>query len=95
MRYFEVEKEILRGEPLCYMVDADGSPVEGEHDVSIVYEVCSGFNVYVLDEQGRQSTVKFYPVTINTESFTDDSEQVLKQIKADYPAEDGWQNNDW
>lgn len=95
MKTFYVEKEIMRCAPVCYEVYADGTEAEDEHETSDVYEICTGFTVYE-QEEGRlmTSNTEFYPVQTDTAVFTDNSEQVLEQIKRDYPAPE-WQNNNW
>lgn len=95
MNYFEVEKEILRGEPIRYLVNSDGTEAEDKHFVSDLVEICLGFNVYILTEDGLRNDVVFYPVTTNTETLEDNSDEVLEQIKRHFPAADGWQCHNW
>ena len=93
-RYFIVEKRTLSTVPTSYEVDSGGDKVgrvmiEEQH-----LELCLGYVVRELDECGIPETDRFYPVITDTADNTDNSDEVLEQIKADYPAGD-WQNNEW
>ncbi len=93
MKYFEVHKEELRGSLMSGEIYADGEYVN-EADELEIRTITTGFSVYEYDEQGVRTDTKFYPVTTDMESWTDDAEEVIENIKRDYPA-DIWQNNNW
>lgn len=95
MKTFYVEKEVMRCAPVRYEVHSDGTEAGAEYESSEVYEICTGFTV-CEQEEGHLLTFneEFYPVQTDTAVFTDNSEQVLEQIKRDYPAPE-WQNNNW
>lgn len=94
MKYFRVEKEIMRGSTLRYEIYADQSEASSEHECDEVVEICLGFHVYEISEEGYTLGVEFYPVCVDMQDFTDNSSEVIEQIKRDYPASD-WNNNDW
>lgn len=94
MKYFEVEKEIMRGLPIRYLANSDDTEASDEHEVSELCEICLGYNVNILDEDGRTVEVEYYPVSTNTEIFSDNADEVLENIKRDYPSPD-WQCNNW
>ena len=94
MRYFEVNKEELRGSLMTAGIYSDGEYV-GEANDTEIKSITTGFSVFEYDENGMTDKVVFYPVKINTESWTTNEEDVLKEIKEDYRPELGWQNNNW
>lgn len=55
----------------------------------------TGFNVWEYNEEGMTEKVVFYPVKIDTESWTTNEDEILKEIKRDYRSELGWQNHNW
>lgn len=94
MKYFEVEREYFRGAPLRCPVRQDGTDCGDEYETSAIIKVCTGFNVNVLNEDGRIIAVQFYPVVTHSGDWSDNSEEVLAQIKRDFPP-DEYQNADW
>lgn len=94
MRYFTVEKEIMRGAPECYTVNSDGTQCADMWETDWVQTITTGFSVHEYEENGEHDNTEFYPVHTDTASWTNDEDEVLKQIKADYPATE-WQNNEW
>ena len=94
MRYFQVEREELRGSIMAGECYADGEYIDEAHEREI-RSLTIGFSVWQYDEDGETIAVDFYPVKTDMGDFTDDSEEVIKQIRADYAPEKGWQNNNW
>lgn len=96
MKYFQVEREYLRGSVMFGKVYSDGEPID-EFDEREVKEITTGFSVweYEGDSVGTTIGVEFYPVHTDTSDWTDDSEQVLNKIKEEYSADKGWQNPAW
>ena len=93
MKYFEVHKEELRGSLMSGEVYADGEYVD-EADELEIRIITTGFSVYEYDEQGVRTGTEFYPITTDMATWEDDAEEVMENIKRDYPA-DAWQNNNW
>lgn len=93
MKYFTVDKETLSGMMTTGEVYSDGEYVSLPDDVE-AREITMGFSVSEYDEQGITQNVKFYPVATDMESLEDNADEVLEQIKQDYPAGE-WQNNNW
>lgn len=93
MKYFEVHKEELRGSLMSGEVFADGEYIN-EADELEIRTITTGLAVYEYDEQGVRIDTKFYPVTTDMSDWSDDCEEVIENIKRDYPA-DVWQNNAW
>lgn len=93
MKYFTVNKETLSGMMTTSEVYSDGEHVSLPDDVE-AREITMGFSVSEYDEQGLIQNVKFYPVATDMESLEDNADEVLEQIKQDYPAGE-WQNNNW
>ena len=93
MKYFEVKREDLRGSLMSGLAYSDGEYLE-EPDETEIRALTTGFSVWIYAENGMTEDVKFYPVKTDMESWTDDSEEVIEKIKADYPAGE-WQNNNW
>lgn len=93
MKTFEVHKEELRGSLMSAECYADGEFINEADEMEIV-SMTTGFSVYVYDEQGVREDTIFYPVKTDTESWENNEEQVLEQIKRDFPAGE-WQNNAW
>ena len=93
MKYFSVNREELVGTMTTGEVYSDGEYVNLPDDVE-QRSITMGFSVSEHGEDGMIQDVKFYPVATDMESFTDDSDEVIEKIKADYPAPD-WQNNNW
>lgn len=97
MRYFRVEEEYLVGNLQRVAVASDGEPIDDPYDVEWESWACQltlGYTVYELGEDDMTENTEFYPVHTDPTTLRDDSEQVLEQIKADYPAGE-WQNNEW
>ena len=93
MKYFEVKKEELRGSLMTANIYSDGEYMDEADEVEI-RTLTTGFSVFEYGEDGMTQRVEFYPVKIDTESWTTNEDEVLEQIKADYPAGE-WQNNNW
>lgn len=94
MRYFTVEKEVMRATPVCYTVARDGSQLADEWETDWEQEITTGFAVHSYDEDGTHYNTEFYPVITDTEGWTDNSDKVLAQIEHDYPPTE-YQNNEW
>lgn len=94
MRYFEVKKEELRGILMTARIYSDGEFID-EADETEARTLTTGYNVFEYDEQGMTKNVEFYPVNTDTEAWDNDEGAVLEQIKQDYSADKGWQNNNW
>lgn len=94
MRYFTVEREVMRAVPVCYGVARDGSQLADEWEEDWEQEITTGFTVHVYEEGGTQYHTEFYPVLTNTEGWTDNAEDVLARIERDYPPSE-YQNNEW
>ena len=92
MKYFTVEKEVIRN-TYSYEVASDGSQI-GESWECDRPEIVVGFNVHIYEEWGEHIDTEFYPVNTNTESYENNEDRVLEQIKADYPPSE-YQNNEW
>lgn len=93
MKYFAVDKETLSGMMTTGEIYSDGEYVSLPDDIE-AREITMGFSVSEYDEQGMIQNVKFYPVATDMESLEDNADEVLEQIKQDYPAGE-WQNNNW
>ena len=93
MKYFSVNKEELVGTMTTGEVCSDGEYSSLPDDIE-ARSITLGFSVSIYGEDGMIEDVKFYPVATDTESFSDNCDEVLEKIKADYPAPD-WQNNNW
>lgn len=93
MKYFEVHKEELRGSLMSGEIYADGEYIN-EADELEIRTLTTGFSVYEYDEQGVRTGTEFYPVSTNMGDWSDDAEEVIENIKRDYPA-DEWQNHSW
>ena len=94
MRYFTVEKEVMRGAPVRYTVASDGSKLADEYETDIAHEITTGIKVWEDEEDGTTIGVEFYPVKTNARDWRNDELQVLEIIKYDHPAGE-WQNNEW
>ena len=94
MRYFTVEKEVMRGAPVRYGVASDGSQLADEYETDIIHEITTGFNVWECEEDGTTIGVEFYPVKTNAINWANNEKEVLEKIKADHPAGE-YQNNEW
>lgn len=81
MRYFQVLMETLVGDIVCGEVDIDGEYVELPDTIEPNEERELGFVVKEMDEQGV-ITDTIYGLT-------------LDEIKKEYSADNGWQNNNW
>lgn len=93
MRYFEVHKEELRGSLMSGEVYSDGE-YSSEADELECATITTGFSVYEYAESGERLGTEFYPVRTDMGDFSDNADEVLEKIKADYPATE-WQNNNW
>lgn len=93
MKYFEVHREELKGSLMSGEIYADGEYIN-EADELEVRTLTTGFSVYEYDEQGTRIGTEFYPVSTDMGDWSDDAEEVIENIKRDYPA-DVWQNNNW
>lgn len=94
MRYFTVEKEVMRVAPVRYGVASDGAQLADEWETDEVQELTTGFAVWEYEEDGTTIGVEFYPVQTNTRDWRNNELQVLETIKYDHPT-DEWQNNEW
>ena len=94
MKYFEVKKEELRGSLTSGLVYSDGEYC-GESEEVEMRTITTGFSVWEYNEQGMTERVVYYPVKIDTEAWTTNEDDVIKEIKEDYRPELGWQNNNW
>lgn len=94
MRYFEVRKEAFTGVVVAGTVDSDGDYVDLPYDTDETGEITVGFSVFEFGENGMTENVEFYAVKTDTTDWSNNEEEVLEQIKADYPAGE-WQNHDW
>lgn len=95
MKHFRVEEEFVSAIPRRVEVSADGSDIEGTDYETDDYEyIVLGYTVYEEDEQGITQNVEFYPVQTDTRTFRCNADEVLAQIRQDYPASE-WQNNNW
>lgn len=93
MKYFQVNREELIGTLTTGEIDSDGEYTNLPDDIE-QRNITIGFSVSEYGEDGMIENVEFYPVQIDTESWTTNEDEVLEQIKADYPAGE-WQNNNW
>lgn len=94
MKYFRVEEEYMEGFTNRQEVSSDGEPTNTPYDVEETIRIYLGYNVFMEDEQGYTQDVEFYPIVTNMKTLEDNREQVLEQIKCDYPASE-WCNNNW
>lgn len=94
MKYFRVEEEYVSAPMRRVEISSNGEQIAEPYEADDIVCITVGYNVFVEGEDGRTEYVKFYPVKIDTEDFSDNSAQVLEQLKRDYPAPD-WQNNSW
>lgn len=81
MKYFTVEKRTLVGTIVSGEVDIDGDYLVLPEDEESNAEQELDYVVYEMDESGEITDTK-YGMT-------------LDQIKEQYTAENGWQNNRW
>ena len=100
MKYFQVEKEIIKGEMYRYPVCMDGTQAQPEYEVDTWGEekdksITTGFTFIEYDESGLSVDYKFYPVETNMETWEDNEQEVLNKIIEEHRPEDGWQNHDW
>ncbi len=93
MKYFSVNKEELIGTLTTGEIYSDGEYVNLPDDIE-QRNLTMGYSVSVYGEDGMIEDVKYYPVKIDTESWTTNEDEVLEKIKADFPAGE-WQNNQW
>lgn len=98
MKYFEVEREYLVIHGMKrYEINSDGSQGADAYDTEYDHmprEITTGYVVNSYYENGEHYMTDFYPVQTDTSQWTDNSEEVLEQIKEDYPPTE-WQNNRW
>lgn len=94
MKYFEVNREELRGSLMTAPVYSDGEYINEADEIEI-RTLTTGFSVSEYGEDGMLERVVFYPVKIDTEAWTTDEDRVLKEIREDYRPELGWQNDNW
>lgn len=96
MKYFSVEEEYMEGFTKRREVYKNGEPLhDSYYDVEETRRIYLGFNVFELDETGLTTNVEFYPLKTNMRTLEDNREEVLEQIRQDYSANNGWQNNNW
>lgn len=93
MRYFRVDKEELTGMLVSGEIFSDGEYVELPNDTE-ARTITTGFSVWKYKENGETIGVEYYPVEIYADSWTTNEEEVLEQIKQDFPAGE-WQNDRW
>ena len=94
MRYFEVQKEVLRGTPVMFNVYSDGTQSCDEWEEDFEQEITTGFAVKSYDEDGSNSEMTFYPCKVDFTNWEANEDEVLNQIKEDFPPSD-YQNNEW
>ena len=94
MRYFEVRAEVLSGTTRQYNVCIDGSHAGTSESEGEMREITTGFSVWEYEEDGETIGVEFYPVITDTSEWTDNADEVLKQIETDHQP-DEWQNHEW
>lgn len=94
MRYFEVQKEVMRGAPVMFNVYSDGTQSSDEWEEDFVQEITTGFAVKYYDEDGSNSEMTFYPCKVDFGTWEANEEEVLAEIKRDFPPTE-WQNNEW
>lgn len=96
MRYFTVEKEVMRVAPVRFGVASDGTQSADEWETDYEQEITTGFvvNIYDDDSEMMISDCSFYPVQTDMENFENNEDKVLEQIKHDFPAPE-WQNDEW
>lgn len=94
MKYFEVNREELRGSLMTAPVYSDGEYINEADEIEL-RTLTTGFSVSEYGEDGMLERVVFYPVKIDTEAWTTDEDRALKEIKEDYRPELGWQNDNW
>lgn len=93
MKYFSVNKEELIGTLTTGEICSDGEYVNLPDDIE-QRTLTMGYSVSIYEENGMIEDTKYYPVNIDTESWTTNEDEVLEKIKADFPAGE-WQNNNW
>lgn len=93
MKYFYVEKEELSGMTVAGEVDSDGDYINTPDDQE-ARTITTGFTVFECGEDGMVEHTEFYPVKTDMYTFENDEDEVLEQIKSDYPAPE-WQNHNW
>lgn len=94
MKYFTVEKEVMRVAPVRYTVANDGAQLADEWETDEVQTLTTGFAVWEYEEDGTTIGVEFYPVQTDTRDWRNNELQVLKTIEYDHPASE-WQNDEW
>ena len=94
MRYFEVQKEVLRGTPVMFNVHSDGTQSCDEWEEDFVQEITTGFAVKSYNEDGSDSEMTFYPCNVDFGTWEANEDEVLEQIKQDFPPTE-YQNNEW
>ena len=94
MKYFEVMKEVMRGAPVMFNVHSDGTQSCDEWEEDFVQEITTGFAVKYYEEDGVNNEMTFYPCRVDFTTWEANAEEVLEQIKRDFPAPE-WQNNEW
>lgn len=82
MRYFQVYREAF-SQPLRERIASDGTPLDAG---DIIDDVIIRLVVEEMDEAGVILDEQYY--------HGYDENDLLEQIKSDYPAGE-WQNNDW
>lgn len=97
-KYFTVDREYIIVQGMKrYEVCSDGSQAQLEYEADyeeLPKEITTGYVVNSYYEDGEHYMTDFYPVKTDTSQWTDNADEVLEQIKADYPAGE-WQNNEW
>lgn len=94
MKYFEVQKEVMRGAPVMFNVYSDGAQSSDEWEEDFVQEITTGFAVKYYDEDGTGGDTTFYPCKVDFGTWGANEEEVLEEIKRDFPPTE-WQNNEW
>lgn len=94
MKYFEVQKEVMRGAPVMFNVYSDGTQSSDEWEEDYVQEITTGFAVKYYDEDGTGGDTTFYPCKVDFGTWEANEEEVLAEIKRDFPPTE-WQNNEW
>jgi hypothetical protein len=77
-----------------FNVYSDGTQSSDEWEEDFEQEITTGFAVKSYDEDGSNSEMTFYPCKVNFTNWEANEEEVLEQIKQDFPPSD-YQNNEW
>lgn len=93
MKTFSVTALVLRGRLGTATVASDGTLLEEPEMSDEEMEILRGYTVEVYDEIGLRIDETFYGVAEKADG-TDDREEVIKEILADFPPTE-YQNHNW